>query len=648
MGDNPKIQRVYVGDIEANGLLDTATKLHCAVFKNIYTGQVHKFWPWEGADYIKQLLDFLDSVDILIMHNGLGYDWPLLEKLYGYKFKGKKIDTLIMSRLLNPKRVIPPSCLNNKCGPHSVEAWGWRVGKGKVEHNDWERYSPEMLHRCSEDVEIQHLIFQALMKEVGSRDWKRAFDLSFKLFEYLQKQEQYGWLVDQEHMHKCIHQLDHWINKIDKALDKHLPMIVDVEETKQNGEYKYVKKPFLKSGEYTQSVIAWLSNYGSSSLCHGGDEFRNSKVVGGPFTRISLRKVDLNSNDETKNYLLSEGWEPLEWNTNDEGERTSPKLSKDDPFEGINSGVGKLVAKRVQCRHRRSTIEGLFPLIRADGRIASIINNLATTARATHRGIVNIPKVSSFYGKQMRKIFTSKKGFVLVGTDSDACQLRMLAGRMGSAAYIDAICNGDKNLGTDNHSLTAKIGELESRDIAKNVMYCLLFGGGDVKLAKTAKKPAGTGADLRGRLYRGLDGLGELMDKLTTEWRATAKKRYNAKWNKMEYYNGFITGLDGRPVPVPSEHMLLVYLLQSDEAIMMQAAYCKVHQLMEKEGYKYGEDYGTVCWYHDEFTIECREYIAPRVAQLAEFSIAWAGRYFAIPCPHVGHAQIGRNWYEIH
>lgn len=626
--------RVCIGDLEADGLLRTVTRVWCGVFKDIESKEVFKFRPHQ----ISEMLKFLDSVDVLIMHNGIGYDWPLLKKLYNYEFKGKKIDTLIMSRLLNPKRQVPFNCPNKKTGPHSVEAWGYRVGRGKPEHEDWSQFSEEMLHRCSEDVEIQHLIFNALKEEYSGKNWKNAFKLSFKLFEYLQKQEEYGWLVDRQHMNFCIHQLEHWIARIDKVLDRHLPLIVEVLETKEKGEYKFIKKPFLKSGDYSQSVITWFENN------HIDVE---SRVVAGPFSRINLRKVDLNSNDETKRYLLESGWEPLEWNTNDNGEKTSPKLSKDDPFEGITSGIGRLVAKRVQCRQRKSIIEGMFSIIRPDGRISSVINNLATTARATHRGIVNIPKASSFYGKQMRKIFTSKEGYVLVGTDSDQCQLRMLGGRMGDPAYIKALTEGDKTKGTDIHSLTKKIGELESRDIAKNVMYCLLFGGGDEKLGKTAKKN-GQGAELRAKLYKGFDGLGELMESLTKEWQSTAKRRYNAKWNRFEYFDGYITGLDGRPIFVPYEHQLLVYLLQSDEAIMMQAAYIKFHQLMENRGFIYGDDYGTVCWYHDEFTVECKESIAKIVAELAEFSIAWAGRFYNIPCPHIGQAAIGKNWYEIH
>lgn len=625
---------ICFGDLEANGLLRQATKVWCGVFKNAQTGVVTKFKP----DQIQEMLEFMGTIGVLIMHNGIGYDWPLLKKLYGYEYKGKKVDTLIMSRLLNPKRMVPFNCPNKKAGPHSIEAWGYRVGRGKPEHNDWEQFSPEMLHRCAEDVEILELVYKALLEEAKGGTWKQAFLLNFELFEYLQEQEEYGWLVDRNHMEFCIRLLTKWIERIDKILTPMLPNVLEIHEQKKQGVYAYVKKPFLKSGKLSESSYNWCVSSGYNPLDH---------PIGGPFSRVGFRPTDLNSNEETKNFLLDQGWEPVEWNTNDEGERTSAKLSKEDPFDGIEGRVGKLVAKRVQCRQRKSIIEGLIGLIREDGRIGSAVNTLAVTGRATHRNIVNIPKASSFFGKNMRKIFTSKDGFVVVGTDSDSCQLRMLGGRMNNAAYIAALCNGDKAKGTDNHSLTAKIGELESRDIAKNVIYCLLFGGGDAKLAKTAKKPPGSGAALREKLYRGLDGLGELMERLTKEWRKTAKRRFNAKFNKMEYYDGTITGLDGRPIRVPYEHQLLVYLLQSDEAIMMAKAYTKLCADL-KAKYRHGIDYGVVCWYHDEYTIECRAEIAEDVKKISEQAIAWAGEFFKIPCPHVGQGAIGKNWYDIH
>ena len=626
--------RVYLGDLEANGLLDTATKVWCGTFKNLNTKETISFLPHQ----IDEMLKFMDTIDVLIMHNGIGYDWPLLKKLYNYEYKGKKVDTLIMSRLLNPKRIVPPHCPDKTVGPHSIAAWGYRVGRGKPDHNEWDRYSPEMLHRNQEDTEILYLVYQALMKEAEGGNWRNAFLMSFELFERLQQQEQYGWLVDQDHMRFCIKQLTRWIERIDRVISPYLPLVLEIEETKKEGEYGYVRKPFLKSGKYSQSVVDWCARVGIP-LEHC--------PVGGPFSRISFRPTNLNSGEETKDFLLQQGWEPLEWNTNDEGVRTSPKLSKDDPFEGIEGRIGKLVAKRVQCRQRRGIIEGLLGIVRPDGRIASVVNTLAVTGRATHRGIVNIPKASSFYGKQMRQIFTSRHGYILVGTDSAGNQLRQLAGRMNNLVYTKALIEGKKEDGSDNHSLTAKIGELESRDIAKNVMYCLLFGGGDVKLAKTAKKPPGSGADLRGKLYRGLDGLGSLMERLTAEWRATARRRYNQRFGRFEYYDGTITGLDGRPIKVASEHQLLVYLLQSDEAIHLSKAYCLVAKWLD-EKYTWGVDYGIVGWIHDEIQIECKEEIAEDVGFLCRRAIKEAGEFYKISCPHAGESAIGKTWYDTH
>ena len=64
--------------------------------------------------------------------------------------------------------------------------------------------------------------------------------------------------------------------------------------------------------------------------------------------------------------------------------------------------------------------------------------------------------------------------------------------------------------------------------------------------------------------------------------------------------------------------------------------------------YQWGVDYGVVCWYHDEYTIECREEIAKDVKEIAEEAIAEAGRVLNIPCPHEGDGAIGKNWYDIH
>ena len=618
--------RTATVDTETDGLLPDVTKVWCAVVKDMDSGILTSYTP----DNIHLLCDSLDTFDCIRGHNLIAFDLAVLRKLYGYKYHGTIEDTLLISRLQRPNRKVPPTCKGR--GPHSVEAWGIRLGRSKPEHEDWTRFSPEMLYRCKEDVEIQCLIYDALMEEGAGEGWTKAHLLNNKLFTLLQRQAEYGFMVNKEKLDESLQLLERWINKIDKTVRPSLPLLRIIDELKKDGEYNYVKKPFLKNGGYSRSSLAWLEN----------DRYE-SEIVG-PFSRISYRRVDLDKNLEVKEFLLRLGWEPDQWNTNNEGERTSPKLSKDDSFHGIQGGLGKLVTKRIQCKQRRGIIQGWKENIREDGRIAAEITGLAITGRARHRGIVNVPGAEAFFGKIMRSLFVAKPGWVLVGIDSVGNQARQLAARMGDDAFSASVLDPSK----DVHTETQRRCDLLSRHIAKTFFYGLIFGSGDAKAGRIVGGTAADGKRLKEQVFKSIPALKECIDRLTNEWRKSAKKWYNKKYGRMEYRDGYIRGLDGRPIQVDSEHKVLVYTLQSDEAIQMSAAYCIFHKWLDQEGYEYGRDYGMTLWMHDEFQVECRPEMADRVGELGCKAITWAGEYFKIPVIHEGEYKIGRHWGITH
>jgi len=629
--------KTYVFDLEADGFLDVATQVHCGVFISLDGKDVYKFYPGSHTDYIKSMLDFMDESDCLIGHNIHGYDFPLLKKLHNYEYKNQKLDTVVWSRLFKPKRFVPFNCpVKNK--PHSIETWGWRLGRYKPAYEDWSTFSMEMLHRCTEDVEIGRLVYKELYKESKAYNWDRATWLTGRLFEILGKQEQYGWLVDRPWMDKCIRVCTKWMDRIDVALSPRLPIVRVIDEKKVKGVMSYVKKPFKKDGNLNANILNWID---------GG-----YVPIGGMFSRVSFRPLDPNSRVEAINYLLSIGWIPKEWNINkDTKERTSPKLSKDDPFEGITDRVGKLFAKRMQVKHRRSNVEGLIKHIRADGRIPSVVANLAETGRATHNKIVNIPNGESFFGKWMRKIFIAEEGKVLIGTDSAGCQNRMLAARVGDPKFTKILLDGKKSDKTSIHFVNQKaLKDIAGMDIkygmCKNLNYGFMFGAQNPKLGKMVGGGEPEGVLVRKALLSISPGFGELVDKITEEWRSHAKTRQ--KWGRLEYYDGWIEGLDGRPIFIDSEHKILVYLLQSDEAIMMAAAYVFLYDWCEQEGWVWGKDWAYVSWMHDEYTAEVCPRIETRFRQLAEQAITVAGQYYNIACPHEGESAVGVNWYEIH
>lgn len=572
------------------------------------------------------------------MHNGVEYDIPLLKKVLGYEYKGKIVDTLIMSRLQRPHRAMPFGCT---AGPHSVEAWGLRFGIPKPEHEDWSQFSPEMLHRCEQDVEIQWRILVSLLEEGKGQEWKQAHKTTFKLFDILRQQEEYGWLVDQEYMGTCVSTLTRWMDRIDGAVQNYLPLLCE-KPSKIKGEYAYYKNPFTKTGKVQAYVQRYLYQF---------DDDYDLSTVRGPFSKVGFRRVDLNSNKETKDFLLSQGWQPEAWNTNDKGERTSPKLNHNESFNGINGTLGRLIARRVQCRHRRSQIEGWFKAVRSDGRIGQRISGIASTGRLTHNRIVNVPGDEAFFGKQMRKCFVCKDGFKIVGVDSAGCQNRMLAARVGDPDFTEALVNGRKEDRTSIHflnqaAITKVAGFTPSYKVCKNLNYAFLFGASDRKLATTANVSESTGPLIREALYSVAPGLQEVVERLQAEWRSTAKRR--AGKYGVEHYNGYVRGLDGRPVYIETEHRLLVYMLQSDEALLMQYALIFLYDWLSEKGWVHGREYGFVANVHDEIQAEVREDLAQEYADLACKAIVYAGEYLNIQCPHQGDSDIGNNWYETH
>jgi hypothetical protein len=130
----------FIYDIEANGLLETVTKVHCLVVRDADTGNVITSCANQpGYSKISEGLELLDKADQLIGHNIDGYDNPALEKLYGFKTKAQIFDTLVMTRLAYPNlfdREISSSKkveeLGHKHGSHSLEAWGSRLKEAKI------------------------------------------------------------------------------------------------------------------------------------------------------------------------------------------------------------------------------------------------------------------------------------------------------------------------------------------------------------------------------------------------------------------------------------------------------------------------------------------------------------------------------------
>ena len=619
--------KVVVGDLEANGLLDTATRIWCGVFQDTNTNKKEYFAErLQGREYIYDMLKFLDSVDVLIMHNGIMYDLPLLKKLHGYNFKGEFRDTLLMSRLQNPIR-----------GSHSIEAWGEKFMLRKPKHEDWSKYSDAMLHRCEQDVEINAEVYKALLIEQGDVDWDVPHKVVNLLFRNLQSQKEYGWMVNKEHLNTALKQLSIWKERIRKATLSRLPFTVENLENayytdlRDNKIYSGFKKPFKRDGSLTSHTLRYCNKAAIDPA-----------NIAGPFGRVNFRPISLDKPSEIKDFLLQMGWKPAEWNFSKQtGKRTTPKLSKDDEFEGVEGRLGKVIVKYAQIKQREGVLNGWKNAIRPDGRIPSVVTDLAVTSRAKHSVIANVPRVSSFYGKQMREVFCAAPGKVLVGADAKGCQLRMLAARIGDANFTREVLEGEI------HEANSKRLGIGTAVEAKTFIYALIFGAQDRKVSRIFNCSTQRAGEARRLFLSRIPGLAHLIASETEDWKKTASLSVGPG-GYVTYKNGYVTGLDGRRIPVDKAHKVLMGLLQSDEAILMQYAYNILHKKMDKRGLIYGIDWGMCCWYHDEFQAESHPDFAYVLGINMCNSISFAGRYLNIPVEMEGDFTIGQNWAETH
>jgi DNA polymerase-1 len=208
-----------VVDIETDKL--DATKIHCIVASSISGKQ--KVWI---EDECQQFSDWSRQIDQFIMHNGISFDAPILNRLTGSNIKLSQVrDTLIESQLYNPIRD----------GGHSLQSWGERLGYNKGDYNDFTTFNKEMLEYCQRDTELTRKVAGVLSGE-GSTFSDRSYNLERKVRAIVDQQEKNGFAFDIQKATVFLSQLeDEQYSLEEKAQDMFEPT-----EVKLKTKTKYI------------------------------------------------------------------------------------------------------------------------------------------------------------------------------------------------------------------------------------------------------------------------------------------------------------------------------------------------------------------------------------------------------------------------
>ena len=168
-----------VFDLETNGLLHDATKIHCVALHwgeidltesfndepyGDGTQSIKEDAPMGSSYSITTALSWLETADVLVGHNIIGFDIPIIKRIYPwFNPSATIVDTLLLSRLYHPNLLDIDQKHGWKhmplqlYGRHSLEAYGYRLSEYKgnfAKTTDWSDWSQEMEDYCIQDVAV--------------------------------------------------------------------------------------------------------------------------------------------------------------------------------------------------------------------------------------------------------------------------------------------------------------------------------------------------------------------------------------------------------------------------------------------------------------------------------------------------------------
>lgn len=607
-------------DIESDGLLQEASKLHCIQVGSLDGTEVDIYADaLPGYPSLAEGLARLKAADRLIGHHVVGFDARLINKLYPDTIRHEQlVDTLILARLKDPEE-----------RAHRLADHGKRLGVHKGDYKGgWEVLTQDMIDYARQDIIVTRALWHSV-KDVMT--WGPVIEIEHRFAHVVSIMEDHGFLLD-----------------VPKAqeLEAELRGDIAAETQKLRAIFPPRYVPERKGGEVVVTVPK-----------------RNDKsrgyTAGAEFCKVSLEIFNPGSRHQVADRLQGLGWKPREFGDN--GVATLDETILNGlPFPEAKQ-LARLFSLQKQLGQLADGKSGWLKLVKPTNRVHGRVNSIGCAPGRCSHSTPNMAQVSK-KDKRMRQVWIPRPGWKLVGSDAEGLQARGLAhylARYDGGAYGTKIITGKKEDKTDEHSSNLAVLPYlqaafkappatfsKARDGSKRALYAVLFGASDPKLGWTIKDAchnAGIpvpkvpdrelGALARQGLFRSIKGF----EKLSEAIQKRVKER------------GYLTSPSGRRIKVRSKHSALVFLLQGVEAdVMKLAAGIFYFETCPQRGWVHGVDYGFAASVHDEMQIESRAEIADDLGKAFADSIVEAGSRLGLLCPLAGSYDVGDNWAETH
>ena len=416
--------RVVILDIETDAI--AATVIHCVV-----TLEDKDMRVWTSP---VGLASYLQDATV-VAHNGLGFDYPVLAKLWGIHLKfDQMVDTLVLSMLDKPDRE----------KGHSLMSWGIRLGEPKQDfEGDFSRYTPKMLEYCKQDVVVCSKVYRVLNDQMA---------------EFSEQ----------------------------SVRDEHRMRIV-ADRVSGNG----FKLNLTKAIELYNGIQAEQDSISARCIAMFPPitEQRYS-VKTGKRLKDNVTEFNPASRQQIAGRLVELGWKP-----SDRTPGGKPKVDE-KTLQSCSLPVAQTLARYFMLQKRSALLKAWIKACSVESRVHCRYRTLgAVTNRMScvSPNLQQVPAVRVEYGTECRSLWEAGRGNVLIDTDASGLELRVLAHYMNDSKFTQEVLEGDV------HTANQQMAGLENRSQAKTFIYALLYGAGDAKIGSVVNGSAKDGAELRKR-----------------------------------------------------------------------------------------------------------------------------------------------------
>ncbi len=302
--------------------------------------------------------------------------------------------------------------------------------------------------------------------------------------------------------------------------------------------------------------------------------------------------------------------------------------------------VSKILEYRTLSKLRSTYCEGLLKAVDSDSRVRCTFNQTETrTGRlsSTEPNLQNIP-VRTALGREMRKFFVARDGYVIIDADYSQIELRVLAALSGDKNMIEAF-----NSGVDIHTVTAsKVFGIAPEDVtselrskAKAVNFGIVYGIGAFSLAKDIKSTRAE-ADSFIKSYLALySSVNDYLNKCIADAKETG---YSVTHFKRRRYLPELSSSNGM-LRAFGERVARNMPIQGTAADIIKIAMINVYERLKKEC----PDARLIMQVHDELMAEAPENDAETVAKIIKEEMENTvnlGVLFS------ADTAVGKSWYD--